>query len=183
LYIDSAGRFGDSPFIYPIYGLSGIPEAFSRKSAVYGGIYMLNVTLKSLTKSDSGYELVGEWEGEQGKCSASKVILHPSYLKELNLTNLGLNINISRRSICIVDQPIKDIGTCNAVQIILPQSQTKRLNDIYIMMIGQSHGVCKKGFFVVIISTIKEKENFDEDLKVAFDLIGPVKYRFDLEHQ
>lgn len=29
LYIDSAGRFGDSPFIYPIYGLSGIPESFS----------------------------------------------------------------------------------------------------------------------------------------------------------
>lgn len=51
------------------------------------------------------------------------------------------------------------------------------------MMIGPNHGVCKKGFFVVIISTIKEKENFDEDLKVAFDLIGPVKYRFDLEHQ
>lgn len=48
LYIDSAGRFGDSPFIYPVYGLSGIPEAFSRKSAVYGGVYMLNVTLKSL---------------------------------------------------------------------------------------------------------------------------------------
>ena len=80
LYIDSAGRFGDSPFIYPIYGLSGIPEAFSRKSAVYGGIYMLNVTLKSLTKIDSGYELVGEWEGEIGKCTASKVIVHPSYL-------------------------------------------------------------------------------------------------------
>lgn len=52
LYIDSAGRFGDSPFIYPIYGLSGIPEAFSRKSAVYGGVYMLNVTLKSLEKTE-----------------------------------------------------------------------------------------------------------------------------------
>ncbi len=42
------------------------------------------------------------------------------------------------------------------------------------MMLGPSHGVCKKGFYVVIISTIKEKENFDEDLKVAFDLIGQV---------
>lgn len=48
LYIDSAGRFADSPFIYPVYGLSGIPESFSRKSAVYGGVYMLNVSLKSI---------------------------------------------------------------------------------------------------------------------------------------
>lgn len=48
LYMDSVGRFGDSPFIYPVYGLSGIPESFSRKSAVYGGTYMLSVTVNKL---------------------------------------------------------------------------------------------------------------------------------------
>lgn len=51
------------------------------------------------------------------------------------------------------------------------------------MMIGPSHGVCKKGYFIVIISTIKEIEDFNEDLKIAFDLVGPIKFRFDLEHQ
>ena len=51
------------------------------------------------------------------------------------------------------------------------------------MMLGPNHGVCKKGYYIVIISTIKEKESFDEDLKIAFDLIGAVKCRFDLEHQ
>lgn len=50
LYLNSQGRFGDSPFIYPVYGLSGIPESFSRKSAVYGGTYMLNVELKSISE-------------------------------------------------------------------------------------------------------------------------------------
>lgn len=34
LYMDSIGRYGDSPFIYPIYGLGGIPEGFSRMSAI-----------------------------------------------------------------------------------------------------------------------------------------------------
>jgi Rab GDP dissociation inhibitor len=66
LYIDSAGKFGDSHFIYPVYGLSGIPESFSRKSAVYGGTYMLNVTLKNITKIDDGYEIKGVWEGVEG---------------------------------------------------------------------------------------------------------------------
>jgi Rab GDP dissociation inhibitor len=42
LYMDSMGRYGDSPFIYPIYGLGGIPEGFSRISAVNGGTFMLN---------------------------------------------------------------------------------------------------------------------------------------------
>lgn len=30
LYMDSMGRYGNSPFLYPIYGLGGIPEGFSR---------------------------------------------------------------------------------------------------------------------------------------------------------
>jgi hypothetical protein len=52
---------------------------------------MLNVSIKSLTKSESGYELIGEWEGEQGRCTASKVIIHPSYLNDLGLSHLGVN--------------------------------------------------------------------------------------------
>jgi len=28
--MNSVGRYGDTPFIYPIYGLSGIAEGFSR---------------------------------------------------------------------------------------------------------------------------------------------------------
>ena len=35
LYFNSFGRYGDSPFIYPVYGLSGLAEAFSRLCALY----------------------------------------------------------------------------------------------------------------------------------------------------
>lgn len=46
LYMDSMGRYGNSPFIYPIYGLGGIPEGFSRISAVNGGTFMLNTDIE-----------------------------------------------------------------------------------------------------------------------------------------
>ena len=36
------GGYGDTPFIYPVYGLAGIPEGFSRKCALFGGTFMLN---------------------------------------------------------------------------------------------------------------------------------------------
>lgn len=42
LYIESAGKYGDSPFLYPVYGLGGLPESFARLCAIYGGTYMLN---------------------------------------------------------------------------------------------------------------------------------------------
>lgn len=85
LYIDSAGRFADSPFIYPVYGLSGIPESFSRKSAVYGGIYMLNVELKKLEQDNGRHKVTGVWEGTEGHCFAKRIICHPSYMKLLGL--------------------------------------------------------------------------------------------------
>lgn len=60
-----------------MYGLTGIPESFSRKSAVYGGVYMLNVNIKSLIRQNNIYELTGVWEGEEGKCTADKIIINP----------------------------------------------------------------------------------------------------------
>jgi Rab GDP dissociation inhibitor len=42
LYMDSLGKYSDSPFLYPIYGLGGLPESFARLCAIYGGTYMLS---------------------------------------------------------------------------------------------------------------------------------------------
>ena len=48
LYLNSVGIFGDSPFIYPVYGLGGIPEGFSRMCAVHGGTFMLNTDIDGI---------------------------------------------------------------------------------------------------------------------------------------
>merc|ERR1719343_1502964 len=42
LYLNSVLTYGGSPFIYPIYGLGGLPEGFSRLSAIHRGTYMLH---------------------------------------------------------------------------------------------------------------------------------------------
>jgi Rab GDP dissociation inhibitor len=97
------------------------------------------------------------------------------------MEDLLIKTSVTRRCICILDHPISGLEKTNAVQLILPQNQTKRNTDIYIMMLGDKHGVCKKGFYLAIISTTKEKENVEEDLKVAFEIVGSIKYRFDLE--
>ncbi|KAK9287384.1 hypothetical protein L1049_015802 [Liquidambar formosana] len=43
LYAESLAHCqGGSPYIYPLYGLGELPQAFARLNAVYGGTYMLN---------------------------------------------------------------------------------------------------------------------------------------------
>lgn len=52
--MNSIGAYGDSPFIYPIYGLAGIPEGFSRKCALYGGTFMLNKKVDKFVFDENG---------------------------------------------------------------------------------------------------------------------------------
>ena len=42
LYAYSLERYGRSPYLYPLYGLGGLPEGFSRLCAIHGGTFMLN---------------------------------------------------------------------------------------------------------------------------------------------
>lgn len=42
LYAYSLETYGKSPYIYPVYGLGGLPEGFSRLCAIHGGTFMLN---------------------------------------------------------------------------------------------------------------------------------------------
>ena len=62
IYMDSHGRYGDSPFLYPVYGLGGIPEGFSRMCAIHGGTFMLNTDIEEILFEDG--QVCGVRNGE-----------------------------------------------------------------------------------------------------------------------
>ena len=78
LYLESIGRYGDSPFLYPIYGLGGLPEAFSRLCAIHGGTYMLNTPVDEILMNADG-KVTGIRSGEN-TATAPLVICDPSYV-------------------------------------------------------------------------------------------------------
>lgn len=44
----SLERYGKSPYIYPVYGLGGLPEGFSRLCAIHGGTFMLQCPVEEV---------------------------------------------------------------------------------------------------------------------------------------
>lgn len=54
LYVYSLERYGKSPYIYPIYGLGGLPEGFSRLCAIHGGTFMLNKAVDEVLFNEQG---------------------------------------------------------------------------------------------------------------------------------
>jgi Rab GDP dissociation inhibitor len=78
LYLESVGKYGDSPFLYPVYGLGGIPESFSRLCAIHGGTYMLNQDIDEILYENG--KVAGVKKGED-VARAPVVICDPSYVK------------------------------------------------------------------------------------------------------
>ncbi|EGR30219.1 rab gdp dissociation inhibitor, putative [Ichthyophthirius multifiliis] len=176
LYMDSIGRYGDSPFIYPIYGLGGIPEGFSRMSAIQGGTFMLNTDIEQILYDESG-KVCGVKSGDQiAKCKM--VVCDPSYAIKTGNQHKVKQIGKIIRCICITDHPIPGTKDVPSVQIIIPQRQINRQNDIYVMMVSGVHNVCLKGYYIAIVSTIVETSNPQQEIQPALDLIGPVKEMF-----
>ena len=128
LYADSMGRYGNSPFIYPIYGLGGIPEGFSRISAVNGGTFMLNTDIDEILFEDG--KVVGVKNAE-GIANCSMVVCDPTYAIRCGLKDRVKLVEKVVRCICILDHPIPKTGDIPSVQIIIPQKQLKRKNGTY----------------------------------------------------
>lgn len=173
LYMDSIGRYGDHPFLYPVYGLGGIPEGFTRFCAIHGGTYMLNQDVDEIV-IESG-KAVGVRSGDQ-VAKAPLVVCDPSYIQkqEGHVEAVGKVV----RAICILDEPIPSTDGKSSVQIIIPQKQVSRHHDIYINMVSSSHAICAKGLYVAIVSTTVETDDPESEIQPGLDLLGTIREQF-----
>jgi len=180
LYTSSMARYGKSPYIYPLYGLGELPQSFARLSAIYGGTYMLDKKIDEIVTDDSG-KFVGVKSGDE-TVMAKQVIGDPSYFGAGSSVESG-KVRVVEdgkvvRAICLLKHPIPGTDDSDSVQIIIPQNQVNRRNDIYIAMVSSTHNVCAKDIYVVIVSTIVETSTPELEIAPGLQLLGPIHEKF-----
>lgn len=171
LYSESLARYGKSPYLYPLYGLGELPQAFARLSAIYGGTYMLDKPVDEILTDESG-KAIGIRSGEE-KAYCSQIYCDPSYVPE-KVEKVGKVI----RCVCLMNHPIPNTKDSLSTQIIIPQKQLKRKSDIYISLVSYTHQVAAKGWFIAMVSTTVETENPEAEIAPALALLGPIKQKF-----
>jgi len=179
LYTSSMARYGKSPYIYPLYGLGELPQSFARLSAIYGGTYMLDKSIDEIV-TDADGKFVGVKSGNE-VVKAKQVIGDPSYFGAGNTE--GGKVRVVEegkvvRAICILKHPIPGTDDADSVQIIIPQNQVNRRNDIYIAMVSSTHNVCAKNIYVAIVSTIVETDRPEQEIAPGLQLLGPIYEKF-----
>jgi Rab GDP dissociation inhibitor len=176
LYHNSISNLsGGSPYLYPRHGLSELPQGFARQGAVYGATTMLRAPLKEICYDGdvvSGIKLkVNEEEEFEVKCKY--VLGDPSYFPE-KVQEVGKVCRI----VCVLDHAIPNTDNAHSVQIIIPQKESRRSHDIYIVCFSSVHCVAPEGKYLAIISMeLDEKEAAVDPMKLfggVMKLLGPV---------
>lgn len=184
LYVESLMQIGGSPFIYPLYGLGGLPEGFSRLAAINRGTYMLHKQVDGFVYDEQGTVCGVKSKAEDGTEEVAKckmVICDPSYAEPKRSRATRQII----RAICILGAPIpetknKDGNPALSCQIIMPQKNFKppRKNDVYVMMVSWAHSIAAKDKYVAIVSTVVETATPEKELEPAMKLLGPILEKF-----
>lgn len=167
LYADSVQMYQKSPYVYPLYGNGELPQAFSRLCAVFGGTYMLQTPVEKVHFDENGKFTAIECGGK--KAYGKYVVGDPSYFPD-RVIPTGMVI----RCIAIMDHGIPGVASdVDSCQIIIPHSELKRKNDMYILQLTEANKVCPEGKYVVIIGTVVEDMTDPEnDIKPGLQLIG-----------
>ncbi|XP_060068592.1 rab GDP dissociation inhibitor beta-like [Ylistrum balloti] len=165
LYSQSLARYGKSPYLYPLYGLGELPQGFARLSAIYGGTYMLDKTVDEILYGDDG-KVVGVKSGEE-TVKAKMVICDPSYVPD-KVKKTGRVV----RAICILKNKLEGVNNSQSLQIIIPQNQIGRKNDIYICVLSNQQCVTAKDYYLGIVSTTVETDNPEAELQIGIDILN-----------
>jgi len=171
-YMYSLTRYGTSPYIYPCYGLGGLPEGFSRLCAIHGGTFMLNRDIDEIMYDDSGAACGVKSGNEMAK--AKMVIGDPSYFPREKVHATGQVV----RCICFLDHPIPSTNDNASSQIIIPGPQVGRKNDIFVCCVSSTHAVSAPGIYIAIVSTKMEIGKPEEEIAAGLALLGNIMQRF-----
>ncbi|XP_045812878.1 rab escort protein 1 [Trifolium pratense] len=169
-YSSSVGRFPNAPgaLLYPIYGEGELPQAFCRRAAVKGCIYVLRMPVIFLLtdKVTGSYKGVRLASGQD--LYSHQLILDPSFTipstpssSPNDSSSESFQILSQRdikgmvaRGICITRNSIKpDVSNCSVVYS--PRSlYPDQVTSVRALQIGANLAVCPVGTFVLYFSTL-----------------------------
>jgi Rab GDP dissociation inhibitor len=173
LYAYSVSRYGNSPYIYPMWGLGGLPEGFSRLAAINGGTFMLNKPIEEILYDKEGAVIGIRSEGKEARCK--KLIGDPSYFMG---TDKIKKVGQIARCICILSHPIPFTNDVDSCQILIPGKTCNRKSDIYISLVSYSHQVASKGKFIALATCPVETKDPRAELAPALKVVGKIDQEF-----
>ncbi|XP_043707592.1 rab escort protein 1-like [Telopea speciosissima] len=190
LYHSSVGRFQNAmgAMIYPIYGQGELPQAFCRRAAVKGALYVMRMPVTSvlLDKENKHYKGVRLASGQD--LFSHELVMDPSFTVRLPAllspsSNLqheyalvsslkGIDGKVAR-GVCIIRGSIKP-DLSNLLVVFPPRSLfPEQVTSVRALQLGSNMAVCPSGLSVLYLSSLCDaaaqgKELLEAAMNVLF---------------
>ena len=165
-FLRSLGRYGKSPFIWPLYGVGELPQAFCRMSAVFGSLYCLSKSPVQITVEDNKCKQV-VLKDQTIKCDF--IVMERNYLPK-QYFQADSNLAKVSKAILITDSSIFPAETEFISFLTIPPLQGQD-ELVRVIELGSSCAACPAGLFVLYLCC-HCTNNAVEDLEKYVNLLS-----------
>ncbi|XP_063413091.1 rab proteins geranylgeranyltransferase component A-like [Mytilus trossulus] len=126
-FLHSLGRYGNTAFLWPLYGCGELPQGFCRMCAVFGGVYCLKMSASHLVV-DKDNKCTGVISTDGKKLTAKYAIIEESSVP-VPLFNASNKRYISR-AVLVTDKSIVHDGSQQLSLLQIPNSDGRYLTTV-----------------------------------------------------
>lgn len=143
-FIHSAGRFGNTPFLFTLYGTGELPQAFCRLCAVFGGTYCLKKKCESFIVDPTNNNKCNAVVIDGRRFNCDFVVTDYSTVHSGAVKSDESETKFISRAILITDQSIKKSDSEHLSLLHIPKSEYNN-SSVFLVEVGASALVAPKG--------------------------------------
>nr|XP_057942599.1 rab proteins geranylgeranyltransferase component A 1 isoform X2 [Doryrhamphus excisus] len=167
-FLRCLGRYGNTPFLFPVYGLGEIPQCFCRMCAVFGGVYCLRhpVSCLLLDKTTNRCKAVIDSRGQ--RITGSHFVLEDSYLSP-DFREMATPARLISRAVLITDGSILPGDSEQQVSLVTVPPMEAGHPSVRMVELCPSTMTCMPGTYLVHLTC--------QSLGSAYEDLSPVVNR------
>ncbi|XP_007501125.1 rab proteins geranylgeranyltransferase component A 2 [Monodelphis domestica] len=180
-FLQCLGRYGNTPFLFPLYGQGEIPQCFCRMCAVFGGTYCLNHAVQCLVvdKESGKCKAIIDHFGQ--RINAKYFIVEDSYLSEKTCSNVTYT-QISR-GVLITDRSILKTDSDQHISVLTVPPVEPGSAAVRVIELSSSTMTCMKGTYLVHLTCTSSKNTAREDLELVVQKLFTPYAEVELERE
>uniref|UniRef100_A0A0G2KAD5 Rab proteins geranylgeranyltransferase component A n=1 Tax=Rattus norvegicus TaxID=10116 RepID=A0A0G2KAD5_RAT len=170
-FLQCLGRYGNTPFLFPLYGQGELPQCFCRMCAVFGGIYCLRHSVQCLVVDKESRKCKAVIDQFGQRIISKHFIIEDSYLSENTCSRVQYR-QISR-AVLITDGSVLKTDADQQVSILTVPAEEPGSFAVRVIELCSSTMTCMKGTYLVHLTCMSSKTAREDLERVVQKLFTP----------
>ncbi|KAM9333806.1 rab proteins geranylgeranyltransferase component A 1 [Pholidichthys leucotaenia] len=161
-FLRCLGRYGNTPFLFPMYGLGEIPQCFCRMCAVFGGIYCLRHSVSCLLVDKDTNRCKGVIDSRGQRISCSHFVVEEGYVGS-ECKKSATPTRFLSRAVLITDSSVLPSDSDQQVSLVTVPPKAEGGAAVKMVELCSSTMTCTPGTYLVHL-TCQSSGSAYEDL-------------------